>query len=412
MRLEVINTGTELLLGNVVNTHLAYLGQTLFPLGLRINRQTTVPDGAAIRDAFFDAFPRSDILIVTGGLGPTTDDITREITAELLGLRLYEDAWVTEVIRARLERRGIPYRARMQRQAFVPEGATVLRNDNGTAPGLYLPPRSTPAWSTPHLFLLPGPPRELRPMFADYAVPILQSIVGQSAPDRECRVYHIVGLGESSVEELIGLKLDARGDIEVGYCARPNEVDLRLIAPPALLDEVEPLVHEILGPHIVSQSGLSLEEVVVQRLIETKQTLSLAESCTGGFLAHRITNVSGASEVFPGGFVTYANEVKERELGVSADMLRLVGAVSEDAARAMAEGVMRKTDSDFGIGITGIAGPNGGTTEKPVGTVFIALAQKGYPTECLHEKFPTDRETFKQLTTQSALDLLRHRLFL
>ncbi len=410
MRLEVINTGTELLLGNVVNTHLAYLGKTLFPLGLRISRQVTVPDGAAIREALFDAFPRSDILIVTGGLGPTTDDITREITAELLGLRLLEDAWVTEALRSRLERRNIPYRARMQRQAFVPEGATVLRNDNGTAPGLYVPPKTTPAWSTPHLFLLPGPPRELQPMFEDYAVPILREIVGALEPERECRIYHVVGMGESTVEEVIGLSLDARGDIEVGYCARPNEVDLRLIAAPAILEEVEPRVREILGQHIVSQSGKSIEEVVVEKLQETSQTLALAESCTGGFLAHRITNVPGASEVFQAGYVTYANEVKERELHVPADLLMLVGAVSDEVARAMAEGVLREAGTDFGIGITGIAGPGGGTAEKPVGTVFIALAQKGGPTECLRALFPTDRETFKQLATQSALDLLRLRL--
>jgi len=411
MRVEVINTGTELLLGNVVNTHIAYLGKTLFPLGLRITRQVTVPDGAAIREALFDAFPRSDILIVTGGLGPTTDDITREITAEMLGLRLLEDAWVTEAISARLARRNIPYRERMRRQAFVPEGATVLRNDNGTAPGLYVPPKATPAWSTPHLFLLPGPPRELRPMFEDYALPILKEIIGAAAPDRECRIYHVVGMGESTVEEVIGLGLDARGDIEVGYCARPNEVDLRLIAPPAILDEVEPLVREVLGKHIVSQSGKSIEQVVVEKLIETSQTLSLAESCTGGFLAHRITNVPGASEIFPAGYVTYANEVKERELHVPADLLRLVGAVSEEVARAMAEGVLREAGTDFGIGVTGIAGPGGGTAEKPVGTVFIALAQKGGPTVCERATFPTDRETFKQLATQSALDMLRLRLF-
>jgi nicotinamide-nucleotide amidase len=411
MRLEVINTGTELLLGNVVNTHLAYLGNALFPLGLRITRQTTVPDGAAIRDALFEAFSRCDILIVTGGLGPTTDDITREITAELLGLRLKEDPEVSEAIRARLARRGILFKERMQRQAFVPEGAIVLRNGNGTAPGLYFPFRGSPSSSTPHLFLLPGPPRELRPIFEDHVVPILREIVGKTAPDRECRMYHIVGLGESSVEELVGFSLNERGDIEVGYCARPNEVDLRLIAPPAILDEVDGRVREILGKHIVSQSGQTIEEVVVQRLRETRQTLSLAESCTGGFLAHRITNVPGASEIFPAGYVTYANEAKERELHVPGSLLKSVGAVSEEVARAMAEGVLREAGTDFGIGITGIAGPDGGTPEKPVGTVFIALAQRNGPTECLHERFPTDRETFKQLATQSALDLLRLRLF-
>lgn len=410
MRVEVINTGTELLLGNVVNTHISYLGKTLFPLGLRIDRQTTVPDGSAIRDALYEAFSRSDVLIVTGGLGPTTDDITREIVAELLGLSLKEDLWVIEAIRARLDRRGIPYRARIQRQAMVPTGATVLRNDNGTAPGLYLPRRGTPAWTSPHLFLLPGPPRELKPMFEDYALPILRDIVGTASPDQECRLYHIVGIGESGVEELVGLSLTERGDIEVGYCARPNEVDLRLIAPTTILDEVEPRVREALGSYIVSQSGQSLEEVVVGRLLENQQTLAVAESCTGGLLANRITNVPGASEIFPAGYVTYANEAKERELGVPSDLLARVGAVSEEVACAMAEGVLRRAGTDFSIGITGIAGPGGGSTEKPVGTVYIALAQRGGLTECLRETFPTDRETFKRLATQAALDLLRRRL--
>ena len=234
MNVEVLNTGTELLLGSVTNTHLSYLGQQLFPLGLRIARQTTIPDGAPIREALLEAFGRCDILIVTGGLGPTSDDITREITAELLGFRLVEDETVAQAITERLARRRILLRSRMLRQAMVPEGATVLPNSHGTAPGLYIAPVLTPALSTPHLFLLPGPPRELKPMFESCVRPILRGIRGD-LNDEECRTYHIVGLGESVVEELIGMELSRRGDIEVGYCARPNEVDFRLIAPRAVL---------------------------------------------------------------------------------------------------------------------------------------------------------------------------------
>lgn len=410
MNVEVLNTGTELLLGNVVNSHLAWFGQRLFPMGLRIARQTTIPDGAAIRQGLLEAFTRCDVLIVTGGLGPTTDDITREIAAELLGARLCEDEGVVAAIESRLARRGIPFRARMRRQAMVPEGAMVLPNEFGTAPGLYFPATQTPAMATPHLFFLPGPPRELKPMFDSYVVPILCELCG-GTPDCECRTYHVVGMGESTVEELVGLDLEKRGDIEVGYCARPNEVDFRLIGSRRILDEVETVVRSLLGSHIVSQKGEALEEVVVGRLRALGRTVATAESCTGGLLAHRLTNVPGASEIFHAGFVTYANEAKTSSVGVPAELIAAHGAVSEPVARAMAEGAAERAGADFGIGITGIAGPGGGTAEKPVGTVFIALAERGGDTVCSREMFPTDRETFKELATQAALDLLRLRIF-
>jgi len=298
----------------------------------------------------------------------------------------------------------------MLRQAMVPEGATVLPNSHGTAPGLYIAPVLTPALSTPHLFLLPGPPRELKPMFESCVRPMLRDIRGD-LNDEECRTYHIVGLGESVVEELIGMELSRRGDIEVGYCARPNEVDFRLIAPRAVLEEVEPHVLTAIGTHLVSVDGDNIEEVVVSRLTHVRKTLAAAESCTGGLLANRITNVPGASLVFLEGFVTYSNEAKMRTINVPERLLALHGAVSDPVARAMAEGAAENADAAFGLGITGIAGPAGGTIEKPVGTVFIALAERGVTTECRRELFPTDRETFKQLATQTALDMLRLRIF-
>jgi nicotinamide-nucleotide amidase len=410
VNVEVLNTGTELLLGNVINSHLAWFGQRLFPIGLRISRQTTIPDGAAIRQGLLEAFARCEVLIVTGGLGPTTDDVTREIAAELLGAPLREDAGVLAAIQVRLDRRGIPFRARMRRQAMVPEGAVVLPNENGTAPGLYVPATQTASLATPHMFFLPGPPRELKPMFDFYVLPILREICGGWG-EEECRTFHVVGMGESTVEELVGFGLSQRGDIEVGYCARPNEVDFRLIASKPILDEVEPLVRAVLGSHIVSLQGENLEEVVVARLRELGKTVALAESCTGGFLAHRLTNVPGASAVFLAGYVTYANEAKTDSVGVPAALIAENGAVSEPVARAMAEGAAARAGSEFGIGITGIAGPGGGTVEKPVGTVFIAVAERGGDTVCGRELFPTDRETFKQLATQTALDMLRRRIF-
>ncbi|GAB4166287.1 MAG: competence/damage-inducible protein A [Terrimicrobiaceae bacterium] len=409
LRIEILNTGTELLLGEVINTNLAKMATRLFPLGLRIDRQTTVPDGAAIRSALAEALDRCDILFVTGGLGPTTDDITRETTAELLGLALTEDPSITAAIGERLARRGFAFKERMRRQAMVPRGATVIPNPNGTAPGLYIPPQITAWRCTPHIFLLPGPPRELLPMLDDEIIPRLRDLAG-GIPAQSMRVYHIVGMGESWVEEAIGLELSRRGDIEVGYCARPNEVDLRLVAPESLLDEVEPLVLRAVGNRLVSKAGENLESWVVGELTRRKLTLTTAESCTGGLLAHRITNVPGASLVFREGSVTYSNEAKSRLLGVSANLISAHGAVSEPVAIAMAEGALSLASADFALSLTGIAGPEGGSSEKPVGTVYIGLAARGQPTIAIKACHPTDRETFKTLATQSALDTLRLRL--
>jgi nicotinamide-nucleotide amidase len=406
---EVLNTGTELLLGSTLNTHLAYLGRTLFSSGLRISRQTTVPDGEMMKDAFSEAFCRCEILIVTGGLGPTTDDITRECLAELLELPLLPNHEVLESIQRRCARRGFAFQERMRRQAMVPEGAIVLPNDYGTAPGLYVAPRERGGAFTPHVFLLPGPPRELRPMFEAHVMPRLRDMQDLAQAPMS-RVYRCVGIGESLVEARIGMRLIEIHGLEVGYCARPNEVDLRLIGATSLLDQVEPLVLEELGEFIFSSAEEELENVVVAALRERGMWLATAESCTGGLLANRVTNVPGASEVFSAGWVTYANEIKTAQLGVQADLLETVGAVSESVARQMAEGALLRSGADFALSTTGIAGPGGGTDEKPVGTVFLALAQKGRETTAWREFFPTDRATFKELVTQSALNALRKRL--
>ncbi len=405
MIVEILNTGTELLLGEVVNTHAAWIGKQLFPLGLRVSRQTTVPDGDAIRAALVEASGRADIVLVTGGLGPTTDDITREIVAEMLGIPLLPDAAVREKIETLVAARGFTLRERMLRQAMVPEGAVVLPNEHGTAPGLYL----APTGRSPHLFLLPGPPRELQPMFTGFALPLLRDICG-GLPSRECRVYRIVGLGESAVEEMVGLALTRREDLEVGYCARPNEVDLRLIGPSEILDEVEPDILRAVGNHLLSQKGELLEQWIVAKLRSLQKKLTTAESCSGGLLAHRITNIPGASEILEYGFVTYANGAKTSELGVPSPLLAAHGAVSQPVAEAMAEGALKKSGADYALALTGIAGPGGGTEEKPVGLVFIALAQKNAPTLCKKFHFPRDRETFKQVATQTALDMLRRVL--
>lgn len=408
MRVVVINTGTEILLGDVLNTHLTFIARELFPLRLRVERQLAVPDGVAIREALEENFPRADLIFVTGGLGPTTDDITREITAEMLGLELAEDPALASIITERLRRRGIRLTDRILRQAQVPRGAEVLPNDNGTAPGLYLAAAHHAGQASPHLFLLPGPPRELRPMFTRSVLPILQRIVMPAEPFA-CATYRIVGMGESYVEEAIGAQLLALPGIELGYCARMGEVDLRLIGSPAVLARADAIVREKLAASIFSTESESLEAVIVHSLGEKAATLAVAESCTGGFLAHRLTNVPGASRVFLAGYVTYSNEAKISALGVSPELIAEHGAVSESVAAAMAEGARARAGANFALAATGIAGPDGGTKDKPVGTAFLALAGGG-PTVVRRLFFPTDRETFKQLASQTALNLLRERL--
>jgi nicotinamide-nucleotide amidase len=414
MNVEVINTGTELLLGNVINSHLPFLARQLFPLGLRIQRQVTVPDGDAIRAALVESFGRAEIVLVTGGLGPTTDDITREITAGLLGVDLDFDPAVMRAIEERFTRRQIKITDRVKRQARVPRGATVLANLHGTAPGLYFDPAQFQKTTSPssiirHLFLLPGPPRELKPMFNDLVVPILTKALPEGAVP-ECRTIRLVGIGESNVEAMVGEQLLAIEGLELGYCARPGEVDVRLIGSHEVVGRAEELVMGLLNKYVTSRNNRSLEEVLVQELIHRGKTLATAESCTGGFLANRITNVPGASQMFVEGFVTYANEAKSRALFIDAGLIASNGAVSAEVALAMAEAAGRLAGADYAISTTGIAGPSGGTDLKPVGTVFIALAARGAAPVVEKHFFPTDRENFKWLVTQTGLDMLRRHL--
>ena len=405
----VINTGTELLLGDVLNTHLNFLAREIFPLGLRIDRQVAVPDGLPIRNALAESLEYADLIFVTGGLGPTTDDITREITAELLGLKLQHDPAVMQAITARAARRGFRLTDRIARQADVPEGATVLPNENGSAPGLYLAADANSKAKRPHIFLLPGPPRELHPMFQDSVLPILRKIAGdQTLAGR--RTYRVAGMGESLVEEAIGAQLLAVPGLELGYCARPGEVELRIIGESSALEAADKIISEGLGAAVFSSDGRNLQEAVVGLLVERELTLALAESCTGGFLAHRITNVPGASAVFLAGYLAYSNAAKTAMLGVDPYLISEHGAVSETVARAMADGARRQANASFALATTGIAGPGGGSEEKPVGTVFIALASDGSPTEVKKLFYPDDRQTFKELATQAALEMLRKRL--
>ena len=408
MRVILLNTGTELLLGDVQDAHLTFIAREIFPLGLRIEERRTVGDTEAIRHTLAELFPGCEILFVTGGLGPTGDDITREMVADLLGLELQKSPELLASLRQRLQLRGIKWTSGIARQADVPAGAEVLPNQNGSAPGLYLRANINPRIPSPHLFLLPGPPRELQPMFRAFVMPILRSIVPASALI-ERRLYKIADKGESLVEEAIGDHVLAVPGIELGYCARPGEVDVRIVGEAKAIEQADAIIRSTLGSSIFSAADETLEEVIVKLLVQRNQRVAVAESCTGGLLANRITNVPGASAVFFAGYVCYANQAKMDMLDVDPQLIEKHGAVSEQVARALAEHARARARSDYALATTGVAGPSGGSPEKPVGTVYIALAASG---ETIAKKFffPIDRETFKQIVTQTALELLRRKL--
>ena len=413
MNIEIVNTGSELMLGRVLNTHQQWLCRRLADLGYVVTRQVAVADsGREIQTAVREALDRADLVITTGGLGPTSDDITRELIAGLLGLKLVQQPAVLAHIENFFAKRGRPRPLRTDVETFVPEGALFFLNEAGTAPGLAIPVAAA-ASSKKWLVMLPGPPRELRPMFDSSIVPLLKrEFAGEIFV---CRTWRSTGIGESRVQEMVepGLEPFVKRGLDVGYCARPGAVDVRLTASGVeaqqLVQDAGTAVQASLGTHIFGFDDEEIENVVVRLLTERKQTLALAESCTGGNIANRITNVPGASVIFSGGVVSYANSAKEKLLGVREETLRQHGAVSEAVAREMALGARTQFGTDYALAVTGIAGPGGGTPEKPVGTVFIGLAStNGVTVE--HRVNTWDRLTFKDVTATQALELLRRRL--
>lgn len=408
VRIEIINTGTELLLGNTLNTHGAWFGRELFKLGLRISRQTTVPDGDAIRESLQEALGRADALIVTGGLGPTSDDLTREITADVLGLEMITDESALRSLEGFFALRGKPMVAANLKQALCPVGADILPNPNGTAPGIYVPPRIN-GESNCAIFLLPGPPRELYPMFHAEVVPRLRALAGIEIA-HEALVLKFTGIGESDFHQGIDSALAAVEGLEYGYCAHIGELDLRMIGEAEALAEGRRITLDRFGSYLISDDESSLEKTVVRLLTEKGIKFATAESCTGGLIANRITNVPGASDVFTHGFVTYANAAKSEMLGVSQKDIETSGAVSEIVARAMAEGALKKSGAGISVAVTGIAGPSGGTEDKPVGTAWIAVAMLGGQTESFSVYHPRNRKDFKLAVSQSALEAVRRRL--
>jgi len=408
MRIEVLNTGTELLLGNTLNTHGAFIGRELFKLGLRITRQTTVPDGDAIREALEESISRADALIVTGGLGPTSDDLTREITADVLGLELISDEAALRSLHEFFAHRGKTMAEANLKQALTPVGADVLPNPNGTAPGIYVPPRLN-GKSNCAVFLLPGPPRELYPMFDVEVMPRLRALSGVDTVPAVLELK-FTGIGESDFHQGIDAKLAAVPGLEYGYCAHIGEVDLRMIGDRAAIETARHIALDSFANNLISDDGSSLEQNVIRILGNKSYTLAVAESCTGGLISNRITNVPGASSVFTHGFITYANEAKVGLLGVNRDVIEEFGAVSAEVALAMAEGALAASGSDIAVAVTGIAGPTGGTAEKPVGTAWIGLAQRDMPTTAFRVFHPRNRRDFKLAVSQSALEAVRQCL--
>lgn len=406
------------MLGRVLNTHQQWLCRRLADLGYIVTRQVGVPDrGAEIEQAVREALTRADLIVTTGGLGPTSDDITRDLIAQLLSKKLHEDANVLAHIRSFFEIRKRPMPERTAVQALVPDGAEVLPNPHGTAPGLAMevsPNSFREGGKRSCLVMLPGPPRELRPMFNDAVEPLLRRVF----PLEDafvCRTFRTTGVGESIAQEKIGKQMEplVESGLDLGYCARTGQVDIRVAARgkagEALVEQAERIIRTRLGSRIFGTDNEDLEGVIVRLLTERKQTLALAESCTGGYIAHRITNVPGASAVLLAGLVTYSNEAKKKFLGVRSETLEQHGAVSEPVAREMAEGARKQTGADYAISVTGIAGPGGGTPDKPVGTVFMGLAG-AFGAVVVQHLNPFDRETFKQVTVDQALEMLRRKI--
>jgi nicotinamide-nucleotide amidase len=406
MKAEIIAVGSELLTPDRQDTNSLFLTEELNKLGIEVLRKTIVGDNRELLSAAFrDALNRVPVVISSGGLGPTEDDLTRETVAELLKRPMRRNEAVVRAIEARFRsfKRDMP--EVNLRQAMVPEGAEVLENPRGTAPGLWLEDNGR------MIALLPGPPRELKPLFLEQVLPRLrQRASGVRMLHRELRV---TGLGESHVEERIRPIYTRYPEVTTTILAAPGEVQIHLRiwtdeAAPAnlVLDEIVRSFELALGERIFAHSAKSLEEVVAELLTTQRTTIAAAESCTGGLFAERLTRTPGSSSYFLGGVVCYSNELKTAWADVPADLILAKGAVSSEVAVALAEGIRRCVGSALGVGITGIAGPGGGSEEKPVGTVHIALSFPGGVKErAVH--IPGDREMIRQQASQIALDIVR-----
>ncbi|MGH9767749.1 MAG: competence/damage-inducible protein A [Blastocatellia bacterium] len=406
---EIIAIGSEMLTPFRLDTNSLWLTERLNAMGIDVKLKTVVGDDEArLEETIRDAMKRSEIVISTGGLGPTEDDITRKIFARVLKRQLILEDAIIEKIRARFARRNMPMPEINARQALIIKDAQILENNNGTAPGMLI----TEGKCT--VVLLPGPPREMKPIFDAAVAPVLKQRAGDMLIMRRC--LSIFGLTESRTDELAApIYLNYRNP-STTILFRDGQIELHLTAQARseaeagkLLDELAGQLDEVLGEYIFSRRNETLEDVVGDLLKLRGYTLATAESCTGGLLAGRITDVPGSSEYFVEGVVSYSNEAKSDLLGVPKKLIKEHGAVSQQVAEAMAAGIRKRAGSTFGVGVTGIAGPGGGGEEKPVGLVYIALADD---TQSTARKFifPGDRQFIRTLSVNAALDMIRRRI--
>ncbi len=412
MKLEVLTIGTELLLGYTVDTNAAELGRALAAAGAEITRRTTVADRPeAIRAGVVEALERTGFVIATGGLGPTRDDMTKTVVAKLLDKRLVLDERVLASIEARFQRMGRPMPAVNRTQAEIPEGATILPNPRGTAPGLWVEDARGRI-----VVLLPGVPREMRGLLVEEVLPRIVARQGGSRRVVLSRTVRTTGVSESALAERVGPIEPEIAPLTLAYLPSVDGVDLRVTAwglepkdADARLAAVIQRLKAAVGEHGYGEDEADLAAVLLDALRQGRHRLAVAESCTGGMIGERITNIPGASDTFIGGVVAYADVIKTAALKVPLETLEAYGAVSEATVRAMAEGAQRLFSADCTIAVTGIAGPGGGTPEKPVGTVWLA-ARKHTTTRVLTRVLPGERDDVRRRAAQAGLDLLRRLL--
>ena len=406
---EIIAVGSELLTPERTDTNSLWLTGKLNETGIEVMLKTIVGDDEArLEETIKDALKRSDLVITTGGLGPTEDDVTRQVSARAVGRELvYRDELEVD-LRERFKRWGREMPEINKRQAFVIDGAEVLPNPNGSAVGMLLP------LGGKFLAVLPGPPREMRPMFENFVLPALREAAGRVLVRR--RVLRVSGMGESAVDEAIAPIYRSYPQVQTSILFSRVEIEVHLNIRTesaekgdAVLDELAKRIADALGPAVFALNGETMEEIVGTMLNEAGKTLAVAESCTGGLIGMRLTEVPGSSAYFLEGAITYANEAKVRTLGVSEGTIQAHGAVSSQTAEEMAKGMRERAGTDFGIAVTGIAGPGGGSEEKPVGTVFIGYADPS-GTRSMRFVFPGDRELIRWRASQAALDYLRRQM--
>ena len=409
MRAEIIATGTELLSGGLLDTNSVFLSEEMLPLGIETAFKTVVGDSEKdMEETFRRAMDRANVVIITGGIGPTEDDITRKVIAKIVKKRLVLNEDALKAIHVKLAGRGKEVMIANDRQALIPSGARLLPNPVGIAPGFFLDEEGA------FIAVLPGVPLEMRAMFNQELKPVLAERAGGKLFIRR-RVLHSFGFSESAVNQAIQ-EILRREEPVVGLTAKESGVDIRIIAheasaeqAQALLERTDAAIREKLGDAIYGVDGQSMEEVVGALLTQRRLKIAVAESCTGGLIGARLTNIAGSSGYFERGVVTYSNESKTEMIGVPAELIGRHGAVSSEVAAAMAEGIKQTARTGLGLAVTGIAGPDGGSDQKPVGLVYTALASsQGVKTA--EYKFLGDREQIRMRASQMALDMVRKHL--